>query len=217
MGQDQVDATRVVADALLVEQAAFAALLHQLETEDWDRPSLCPAWTVRDVVRHAAFHIHRQGFRETNGSTAKYEAVLAARAHADTIDGLVAWFESPMPAAMATNKVNLSEVVIHQLDVRWALGRPRAVPEPTLVRTLDHCTTPSGSLFVVNRPRRAGRGLRLEATDSTWTKGKGPVVSGTAEALLLAVSGRAEVVEELRGPGVEVLAGHLVTDRLLGT
>lgn len=53
------------------------------------------------------------------------------------------------------------------------------------------------------------RGLRLHATDIDWTHGEGPEVSGTGEALLMAMTGRAAVVDELGGPGKPVLAGRL--------
>jgi uncharacterized protein (TIGR03083 family) len=198
--------TTSVPDALLAEQADFAALLHELRPDDWDRPSLCPDWTVRDVVRHAAFHIHRQGLRQTLGSSEKWEAILAAEAGADTDEALLAWFESDVPAKAADSEVNLAELVIHQLDVRRPLGSARTTPDETLVGVLDQLNTFSGSLFVVDRRRRLGRGLRLAATDLDWTSGDGPEVTGAAEDLLLGIAGRAAAYAGLDGPGVAELA-----------
>src|SRR3954463_255404 len=34
------------------ENADFSAFLHTLEPADWECPSLCPGWRVRDVVGH---------------------------------------------------------------------------------------------------------------------------------------------------------------------
>ena len=34
------------------ERRALAADLRDLSTEDWDTPSLCGNWTVRDVLAH---------------------------------------------------------------------------------------------------------------------------------------------------------------------
>src|ERR687894_355212 len=45
------------------------------------------------------------------------------------------------------------------------------------------------------------RGLRLLATDLDWVAGRGREVHGPAEALLMAISGRRGVVQELTGPG----------------
>jgi hypothetical protein len=51
------------------QQAAFIELLHQLDTEDWARPTVCPGWTVQDVAAHVLgdqvgrLSIHRDGFQ----------------------------------------------------------------------------------------------------------------------------------------------------------
>ena len=34
------------------EDADFRSYLHTLADDDWDRPSLCEGWRVRDVVGH---------------------------------------------------------------------------------------------------------------------------------------------------------------------
>ena len=53
------------------------------------------------------------------------------------------------------------------------------------------------------------RDVRLVATDVDWTFGRGPEVSGEAEALLMCVAGRRGVVAELSGSGQERLARRL--------
>lgn len=211
MGTEPGTAT-TVAETLVSEQAAFAALLHGLADEQWVQPSLCPGWTVQEVVTHLAFHIHRDGFREVYGSSSKYQAILAERAGADTIEGLVAWFESPVPTAAATSPVNLAELVIHGQDVRRPLGLAHSFPEALVVSCLEQCTTVSGNLFIVGRRRRLGRGLGLVATDADWAQGSGPIVTGQAEALLMALAGRAAALDDLTGAGVEVLAGRMAAE-----
>lgn len=54
-------------------------------------------------------------------------------------------------------------------------------------------------------PKDVGDGVRYEATDLDWSSGSGPLVQGTGEALLLAMTGRTVALEELRGDGVETL------------
>ena len=54
-----------------------------------------------------------------------------------------------------------------------------------------------------------GAGLRFEATDLDWTAGSGPTVRGTAEALMLALTGRPVVLAELAGDGVAALRRRL--------
>ena len=42
-------------------------------------------------------------------------------------------------------------------------------------------------------------------TDTDWSYGSGPVVSGPAKALMLATTGRTVALDELSGPGLETL------------
>jgi hypothetical protein len=45
----------------------------------------------------------------------------------------------------------------------------------------------------------------LRATDSEWTHGSGPAVSGPALALVMAMTGRPAALDDLSGDGVEIL------------
>ncbi len=78
---------------------------------------------------------------------------------------------------------------------------------------LDVCTTRWGSIFVVDQRRRLARGLRLVATDITWSAGQGPEVTGPATALLLALAGRPLALADLDGPGLATLAERVGGDR----
>ncbi len=203
----------LVVTAFEAEQDAFAALVQGLRPEEWDLRSLCPAWTIRDVVEHVAFHTHRSGMRETFGSTEKHTALLVEREQAESTEGLIEWFTSPTPANTAESKVNVCELVIHQQDVRRVLGATRDYPEPTLSLCLDYCHSVSGNIFVVGRIRRLARGLRLVASDMSWARGNGPEVIGTGEAVLMAIAGRSAALADLTGSGVAVLAERFETDR----
>ena len=50
--------------------------------------------------------------------------------------------------------------------------------------------------------------LRLVAGDVGWNWGDGPEVEGSAEAIILTLSGRDVAVDELQGEGAAVLAGR---------
>jgi uncharacterized protein (TIGR03083 family) len=204
-----------VTEAFDAELAAFSALTRGLTPEQWQLPSLCTEWTVRDVVVHTAFHTHRAGLMETLRSfftpTDRYMSALIAREHGDTIDGLVAWLASPAPDSTRASTINVCELVIHQQDVRRPLGTRRDYPAATMRMCLDHCTTRLGATFVVGNIHRIGRGLRLAATDIAWSKGDGPEVSGTGEALLMAIARRPAALADLSGPGVSILAERLAT------
>lgn len=100
--------------------------------------------------------------------------------------------------------IGLIDGTIHHQDIRRALLRPRQLPLDRLQRILP---------LVPSNPRlgagRRIRGLRLIATDIDWRHGNGPEVSGTAEALLLAMTGRRETLGELTGPGQPTLAARV--------
>jgi uncharacterized protein (TIGR03083 family) len=100
--------------------------------------------------------------------------------------------------------IGLVDGTVHHQDIRRALGYPRAVPVARLERILP---------LVPGNPRLgAGRrikGLRLAATDVAWQHGDGPEVSGTGEALLMAMTGRPAALDELSGPGQPTLAARV--------
>ena len=83
----------------------------------------------------------------------------------------------------------------------WASPAPtRRRPSPGRLRHLA-CTTASfgGAKELVAR-------IRLTATDAELSVGDGPEVRGTALALLLVASGRRVALDELDGPGVDLLS-----------
>ena len=101
-------------------------------------------------------------------------------------------------AGLYGGRVALIECVIHQQDIRRPLGLDFDVPEDSLRVSLDYARISP----VIGGTRRT-RGLRLVATDMDWSAGTGPEVCGTAEALLLAMTGRADAVRaELSGEGI---------------
>jgi hypothetical protein len=57
--------------------------------------------------------------------------------------------------------------------------------------------------------RRRLAGLRFVASDQTWEHGSGALVTGPAEALMMAMTGRPVALSELDGAGVRTLADRL--------
>jgi uncharacterized protein (TIGR03083 family) len=100
--------------------------------------------------------------------------------------------------------IALVDGTVHHQDIRRALGQPRTIPTERLLAVLQR---------VPSNPRlgagRRIRGLRLRATDVDWAHGSGAEVTGSGEALLMAMTGRLSVVGELDGPGQPILAGRL--------
>src|SRR5262249_58114871 len=95
----------------------------------------------------------------------------------------------------------LGEAVIHPADIRKPLGIAHEYPEEALIRVADFY---KGSNLIVGAKRRID-GLTLRATDTGWTTGSGPEVTGPQLSLILAMTGRSAALPERAGAGVETL------------
>ena len=96
----------------------------------------------------------------------------------------------------------LGEVVVHATDIRRPLGLTTQPSTEALVAVAEFYAAQD---FAVNS-RTMVKGLRLEATDSGFAAGSGPLVRGSTLALVMAMAGRPVFLEELTGPGVSRLA-----------
>ena len=61
-----------------------------------------------------------------------------------------------------------------------------------------------GSNMIIGTKKRIN-GLRLHASDADWSYGSGPEVSGPMLSLLMAMTGRKPVLQDLSGDGVATL------------
>lgn len=211
-----------VCELAIEEHGAFVSLVRSLPAEQWDFPSLCSGWTVRDVIIHVAGHVHHSTTaRERISFLWRSRFRLADSIELDqqrnrgrTNDDLAAWLAAPLPldAKLLTfnTRIQLAELVIHQQDIRRALNLPRDINGELLRLLLDAARTRLGSATVAGA-RKRGRGLKLSATDIEWSSGNGPKVQGPAEAILLALNGRASALSDLTGDGVADLAKRLGT------
>ena len=199
---------------ITAERQATADLLETLGPDQLSTPSLCAGWTVRDVAGHMISAaemtpgsfiggLTRAGF-SFNTMTARNLAAcrdgdghqLAARLRAKA-----GGRNHPPGPTVAM----LGEAVVHAEDVRRPLGLPRDVPEATLVAAADFYQ--GSNLLIGSKGRIAG--LRLEATDASWTHGDGPVVRGPMLALVLAMTGRRAAAADLEGEGLATLTGRM--------
>jgi uncharacterized protein (TIGR03083 family) len=194
------------------ERADLADFLATLTPQDWQRPSLCTKWTVKDVVAHVISY-EELGVAGLLKRFAKGWVVRANQVGVDEFSALrpeqlLEFLRSHLEPRGLTagfgGMIALVDGTIHHQDIRRSLGRPRTVPADRLQRVLG---------LVPGNPRlgagRRIRGLRLRATDVDWTHGSGPEVSGPGEALLMAMTGRPAALAELAGPGRDTLAKRL--------
>jgi hypothetical protein len=97
--------------------------------------------------------------------------------------------------ALYLGRVALIECLIHQQDIRRPLGKLRTIPEERLRASLNYAR-----ISPMIAGARRTRGLRLVATNMSWSAGRGPEVRGSAKSLSMAMKGRAaKVFSELSG------------------
>ena len=200
------------------ERAGLADLLDGLSPEDWERPSLCAGWRVRDVAAHLALaHTGARAavpaFLRARGS---FDRMVdeTARAHAVVPTGqVVAEIRAMLGSrrhAVGTSVVEpLTDVLVHGQDIARPLGIDRPVPPAAAAVSADRVWALNWPFW----PRRRLRGLALRATDHPWAAGEGEPVEGSTGDLLLLLTGRTAVLPRLAGAGVATLERRAV-DRL---
>jgi uncharacterized protein (TIGR03083 family) len=205
-----------MADSLMTmaraERADLAEFLATLTPQDWEAPSLCTRWSVKDVVAHVISY-EELGAAGLLKRFAKGWIVRANQVGVDEFaslspEQLLRFLRDHLQPRGLTagfgGMIALVDGTIHHQDIRRSLGRPRDIPADRLMRVLG---------LVPGNPRlgagRRIRGLRLRANDTDWTHGRGPEVTGPGEALLMAMSGRHAAVADLTGPGLDTLAARL--------
>ncbi|HEX2170840.1 MAG TPA: maleylpyruvate isomerase family mycothiol-dependent enzyme [Dehalococcoidia bacterium] len=193
----------------------LADLLATLTPDQWERPSLCGGWKVRDVVAHL---IHGAELKMSPGMIVdlakngfnfdKMNAGAARRRGAGrTPEQLLAEFRAGIPSRASVPGLGpsgyLTDIVAHSYDIGRPLGLPPvATPEADLRIVADRAKNLG---FPVGAKKRIA-GLRLRASDVDWATGEGPEVSGPLEALIMALLGRKVALEDLTGEGKATLA-----------
>ncbi|KRF30277.1 maleylpyruvate isomerase family mycothiol-dependent enzyme [Nocardioides sp. Soil805] len=192
------------------ERGALAADLAGLSEEQWETPSLCEGWSVRDTVAHMTNTAHTGpgGFlvglararfdfdRFLDAGIARRRGASGAEALAEFRDVQHSRTAPPGPRASW-----LGETVVHAEDVRRPLGIEHDYAPEAVRRCLDFFKS---SNTLIGTERRID-GVALRATDQEWAHGSGPGVEGRAIDLLLAATGRAVGCDRLTGDGVSTL------------
>ena len=183
--------------------------------EQWESPTLCDRWNVRQVAAHA-ISFDELGARGTWSVVSCAQPLNADRINergvADYADrspeqlvALLRRYATPHGlTAGFGGRTALSDNMIHQQDIRRVLEIPRSIPAERLRVALDftrYSPTIRGAWTV--------RGLRLVANDLDWSYGRGPEVAGEGEALLMAMAGRRDAVRDLSGPGAAKIAQRI--------
>ncbi|WP_371677773.1 maleylpyruvate isomerase family mycothiol-dependent enzyme [Streptomyces sp. NBC_01276] len=191
--------------AIAAERRELAAVLDGLSAEEWDAPSLCGGWRVREVAAHMTM-----GFRyslpkmareliRARGSLHRMTDLCAHKdAAAHSTRELAAFLgdnaDHPWKPPVGGIEAALGHDVVHGLDITVALGLDRRVPEDR-VRILLECVDARTLTFF---GADLG-GIELRADDLDWSFGTGTPLSGAAQDLLLLAYGRRLPPGHLRG------------------
>jgi uncharacterized protein (TIGR03083 family) len=197
------------------ERRSLAAVLADLSPEQWETPSLCSEWRVRDVAAHVAM---TPAGAPTTGQIVT--GLVRARGHlwafgrdiaigwgeARTTDDIVAVLDreagSRRKPVVTTAENILLDVLVHGQDITVPLGLDRPVPARAGLSAFSRIWTMGWPFHA--RKRLAG--LTLVADDADLVVGEGPEVRGPLAALLLLATGRtAAARERVDGPGVPLL------------
>lgn len=195
-------------DVVVAERWALLDHLRALTPEEWERPSLCAGWRVRDVAAHVisapqldwrtTATTMRGLWRGYNGMILR-DGLRRGRAPVEEIlaqyDRYAGLRRGPVTV---THVEPLVDVLVHTQDMLRPLGRHHTPPPAAAAVAADRCrllAPLSGSVRVV-------RHTTMRATDVDWERGRGPLVEGPVLELLMLCAGRAADPTVLTGDGV---------------
>jgi uncharacterized protein (TIGR03083 family) len=176
------------------QRADLADFLDTLAPEQWEAPSLCPGWAVRNVAAHIthsttnwaklSLELLRSGLR-FNALTLRMgredqrtpEEITAA------MRAMVGGRRRPPGTAVADP---LMDVLVHGQDIAVPLGIGRTMPIPAAVIAADRVWK-MGFPF---HARKRFPNVTFTATDADFSVGKGEQVRAPVQDILMTLSGR---------------------------
>ena len=199
-------------DDIATERLGIADVLEGLTDAQWQTPSLCGKWTVRELAGHLVVPFHTSmpafvvamvkaggSFHRANDSLARAQS---KRPTADLIADLRANATSHFTPPRQGPLAPLTDSLVHGQDLRIPLGINDPRDPEVWLQSLDFLVTPAtrGSFTRPELPP-----VEFVATDLDWHVGAGPQVSGPAYAIALALTTRAASLDRLSGAGMDDL------------
>ncbi|MEH0821689.1 MULTISPECIES: maleylpyruvate isomerase family mycothiol-dependent enzyme [unclassified Micromonospora] len=173
--------------ALRTERLAFLATVASLEEEVFDSgPTLCAGWAPRDVLAHVVGiddhldHYLRAG-GNVNRANARIVAAQRTRSRTELLHRAREWAERPRWTARLAAGFLLGDLAVHHHDVLFPLGRSREIPE-----VVRRAMLREGTILGIHRLRHH----RVVPTDLDVARGRGPVLTGSTEAIAMWLAGR---------------------------
>jgi uncharacterized protein (TIGR03083 family) len=205
--------------AIDAQRTSLTALLEDLSDDEWNRPSLCAGWTVRDVAAHLTLQQVGPGgalgmmFKWRGSLDRTIHHVARLRAAALPTERIIAEIRGMVGSRRhnfgVTHLETLTDILVHSQDIAIPLGR-RLDPPPNAAAVA--ATRVVSMRWPPPLPSvRKLAGFRLNATDTTWSAGDGPEVRAPMAALLLVCCGRLAALPQLSGNGAAALTARLST------
>lgn len=195
------------------EMIDLAQRLAELNEEQWNSPSLCALWRIRDVLAHVTAGAEgafgagaivggmlRHGFNYNRWVAADGRA-RGRQDPAVVLEALRNATANRQARPGARPVRGLMHVLVHGQDICRPLRITRDLPEAHLVPVADFV---KDDVHIFGAKKRIA-GLKLTATDMDWSHGNGPEVTGPAEALVMTMAGRLAALDDLSGEGKAVL------------
>jgi len=203
------------------QRLGLAGMLEELSDTEWEQPSLCAGWRVRDVAAHVAMAAQvpglgsmladgvraRGSFHRLNHDVAVRHAARPTR---DIIVELRTFADSRRLPVVTNYRNILFDVLVHTQDIAIPLGRDHPMPAEAARTGAERVWTMGWPFWA----RRHLRGLRMIATDTDWSVGAGVELRGPIAMLLLLLTGRtATALPHLSGPGVQTISQRFAIPR----
>jgi uncharacterized protein (TIGR03083 family) len=199
------------------ERHSLADLLQTLTEDEWEQPSLCYGWRIRDVAAHVALAPQPPGVTSmlvatvrAGGRFHRLNHDVSVR-HAQQRSGaqLVAELREHaashrLPVVTSYRNI-LFDILVHGQDIAIPLGRTREMPPDAAATAATRVWTMGWPFWAKHRLKN----LRLTATDVAWTVGRGADVQGPIASLLLLLTGRTAALPHLSGRGIAALTSRL--------
>jgi uncharacterized protein (TIGR03083 family) len=180
------------------ERRTLADALANLSPEQWARDSLCAGWTVKDVAAHVistpqlgvgtvtGYFVRNLG-RGYNTMIFRETKRLSERQSTEQIlDDFEKYGDSRHHVFTTTSVEPLLDALVHHQDIVRPLGLRHDMPPEAAAVAADRVRL----LAPLMGTRKLLKSVRMVATDVDWARGKGPVVEGPIQELLMLCSGR---------------------------
>jgi len=203
-------------DLIAAERRSLADLLDTLTPEQWATPSLCGAWTVKEVAVHltsgpstSTLTFLEAMVRALGRFDRANEWLVARRADAEpeqVADWLREYAEHRFTPPTMDWHAPFTDLRIHTQDIVVPLGLDAGVPLEPWRDVLGFLASSAATRGFVPK---GCPGVRWTATDLDWSHGTGRAARGPAAAVALVLCGRPALLDRLEGDGVPALRAWL--------